>query len=223
MTAKPISLGNISIADTASTSIAGQGGDFIIIGKPKQGSAAIGEINGMSSASIQIAGRWVGSIVLEYSMDGGTTWILSSFYINDDETPGSTMTGNGVFKSSCYGYTHFRARATAWTSGIAYITALFGEQPPYEKKKDSVSIVDPITSSTLKHYRRGCKSRWKCGNATCFDQRICSGNRNILPGHTADISSCITVACRRCDKCPTRHGKYFTIQHRRKATCIIRR
>lgn len=85
---------------------------------------------GSQSAAVKVTGTWVGTLVAEGSVDGGTTygtvWVSTvnqSPVALDIPMPTNSITANGtykIFQSS--GFTHYRIRATAWTSGSATIT-----------------------------------------------------------------------------------------------------
>jgi len=84
---------------------------------------------GLQSAAVLITGTWVGTMVVEGSIDGGNTygtvWVS---YVNLSPaslgipSPINSITTNGTYKAfQSSGFTHYRIRATAWTSGSATI------------------------------------------------------------------------------------------------------
>jgi hypothetical protein len=74
--------------------------------------------DGCASVGLQITGTWVGTISFESSLDD-TNWVAIGA-LNGTGTVIST-TSNGIFILPGAGYYRLRVRATAWTSGTAYI------------------------------------------------------------------------------------------------------
>ena len=76
-----------------------------------------GTLNGASDVLIQLTGAWVGSVTFEVTRDGAT-WISKVVRL---ETSGNTTTGattaNNTYRGALAGYSGFRIRSTAWTSG----------------------------------------------------------------------------------------------------------
>lgn len=78
--------------------------------------------DGLSSASIDISGTWVGTITFQGTTDN-TTWQNVNAIIPATTVPGVTTTANGVFRLTPGGLQKIRAIMTAFTSGTATITA----------------------------------------------------------------------------------------------------
>jgi hypothetical protein len=96
--------------------------------------AALGALNatvsvslsGLPSAGFQIAaGTLIGTLLPEYSMDGGTTWWSSKFYdiataaVYNSITFGSSNTAAAYTVITLGGTSHVRVRVSAYTSGTA--------------------------------------------------------------------------------------------------------
>src|ERR1017187_7190174 len=75
---------------------------------------------GTSSASFQVLGTWVGTIIAEASLDGGTTWTTESM-IFDGWTIGISMSANNFGNIASVGYSNIRLRMSAYTSGTAIV------------------------------------------------------------------------------------------------------
>lgn len=68
------SVGSITVQDTGSASTA-QGSQTVITGTPTAGSTFQTNTNSYNSVVAKISGTWTGSVQLEQSVDGGTSWI----------------------------------------------------------------------------------------------------------------------------------------------------
>lgn len=84
---------------------------------------------GYQSAAVKITGTWSGTMVVEGSVDGGVTygtiWVST---VNQSPValgipvPSNSIMANGTYKTfQTSGFTHYRIRSTAWTSGSASI------------------------------------------------------------------------------------------------------
>ena len=80
---------------------------------------------GMSAASAQITGTWVGTIQFEGTVDG-TNWVPINGVYAGGTAPGPTISANGVVRITPSGLASIRLNATAWTSGTATITMRTG-------------------------------------------------------------------------------------------------
>lgn len=76
---------------------------------------------GMGSIIFNILGTWVGTIRAEYTVDGGTTWILMTG-TDGSQSIFATTTSNDSFKLNCAGASQVRLRMSSYTSGTANIT-----------------------------------------------------------------------------------------------------
>ena len=86
---------------------------------------ALSIAGGMSAASAQITGTWVGTIQFEGTVDG-TNWVPINGVYAGGTAPGPTITANGVVRLTPSGLASIRLNATAWTSGTATITMRTG-------------------------------------------------------------------------------------------------
>ena len=82
-------------------------------------------VGGMSAASAQITGTWVGTIQFEGTVDG-TTWVPINGVFASTVSPGVTTTANGIIRFTPSSITSIRLNMTAWTSGTATINMRAG-------------------------------------------------------------------------------------------------
>jgi len=113
---------NITAQDTGSTITSGANSQSIITGTATAGSTAVFTLATISNIRIQVTGTWTGTLQLEMSFDGGTTWYIHGARQIGLPWSGSTFTANfgAVLNSSAAN--RFRVRATATWTGTATIT-----------------------------------------------------------------------------------------------------
>lgn len=107
---------NVAVADVTSTGTLAAAAQTV----------ALSVIGGMSAATIQITGTWVGTVQFEGTVDG-TNWVPINGVFAGGTAPGPTITTNGVIRVTPGGLASFRVNATAWTSGTATITMRAGQ------------------------------------------------------------------------------------------------
>lgn len=112
---------NITVIDSASTTTIGANGQNFITGTPTAGSAATFTLTNEYSVTIQVTGTWTGTLQIEISMDGGTTWSPNA--INQDGTSYilNAFSGNFTGRANTVGYTNLRIRAIAAMTGTAVV------------------------------------------------------------------------------------------------------
>jgi hypothetical protein len=84
------------------------------------GATAAVTVAGMSQAACLVTGTWVGTIVLEGSIDG-TTWNTVWGFATSNDSVSNQVTVNDTVKVTAAGYQQLRARMSAFTSGTATI------------------------------------------------------------------------------------------------------
>jgi hypothetical protein len=118
---------NITAADAASTSTTVANGQVFITGTPTANSAASFAINGESEVHVQMTGNLVGTIVIESSQDGGTTWVArplrldGTSYLTASITGASSPLTNFIGHATASALTNVRVRCTAFTSGTGTV------------------------------------------------------------------------------------------------------
>ena len=112
---------SITIQDTASTTTTGANGQNFITGTPTAGSAATFVLVNEYAVIIQVTGTWTGTLQIEISMDGGTTW--SPNPVNQDGTNYvlNAFSGNFTGRANTVGYTTIRLRAITAITGSATV------------------------------------------------------------------------------------------------------
>lgn len=93
-----------------------------------------------SAATIQVAGTYVGTNQFEVSSDNQNTWSNVSCTPPNSATAVSSTTSTGLWQCNVAGYTHVRARASAYTSGTAAININSAHSVP--------SIVTGVSGAT---------------------------------------------------------------------------
>lgn len=133
----------ITAADTLSTTGTGQNGASIVTGSPTASSFVTQAINGASTARLQLSGSWTGTLALEQSIDGGTTFGAMGCHVNGTAYSVSQVTGNGIFDCEVAGATHFRVRAASFIGGgTAVLAATVTSFPGVVKILNSVALKD---------------------------------------------------------------------------------
>jgi hypothetical protein len=112
---------NITAQDTSSTSTAAANGASYVTGTPSANSAATFTVTSQQALSIQVTGTWTGTLTLESSIDGGTTWFTHGVKQYGASYVTSSFTANFIGDLNCSGETSFRARATAAWTGTATV------------------------------------------------------------------------------------------------------
>jgi hypothetical protein len=113
--------GSITAADVASTSTTNSISQTYLTGSPTAGSFVPVTLSSETTMTVQLSGTFSGTVVVEGSLDGGTTWQArgceqiglgtssSTFAISDNKAY--------LLRVNVGGYTNFRARCTVYTSG----------------------------------------------------------------------------------------------------------
>jgi len=126
-----VTTGNITAADSGTSSTTGQSGQTIITGTPTANSSQSVTLSGHTALNIQATGTWIGTLTFERSIDGGTTYYPASVLLHGvGGSALATITGNCCSRVNVGGSSTFRVRCTAYTSGTAVITFKpgFGDQ-----------------------------------------------------------------------------------------------
>lgn len=140
----------ITAADTGSSTVSGQNGAAIVTGSPSLNSFVAQAVNGGSTARLQLSGSWVGTLALEQSVDGGTTYGAMACHVNGTVYSGSQLTGNGIFDCELAGATNFRVRATAFVSGgTAVLTETITSVTGVVKILNSVAVKDNASGAAV--------------------------------------------------------------------------
>jgi hypothetical protein len=113
---------NVTAQDVASTTTAGANAQSLITGTPTAGSAASFALaTGYTTARILTTGTWTGTLAVEGSPDGGTTWTTQGIHQPGTSYTTSSFTANFTGQGPASGYTNIRVRATATWTGTATV------------------------------------------------------------------------------------------------------
>lgn len=141
---------NITAQDIATSTVAGFNGQSYVIGNPTANSAATFTLGSIQTAAIQITGIWTGTLRIEASVDGGTTY-SSKF----SRLPGTVYAGSSAPTSNCLllaavsNYNRLRIRAsTAWT-GTAVITVTESVNEHVVDVLNPIRLLDSTTSTLM--------------------------------------------------------------------------
>jgi hypothetical protein len=182
---------NITAQDTSSTTAAGANGATYITGSPTAGSAAVFALSTEQSIVVQATGTWTGTLTLECSIDGGTTWFTHGIKQNGASYIASSFTANFIGGENVTGATHFRARATAAWTGTA--TILVRESVNLE----NVYVSNPLTlrDNTTQSIANTIKaaSTAAATTDTALVVAVSPNNTPILPSNAATASNQTTL------------------------------
>jgi hypothetical protein len=140
----------ITAVDSGSTTASGQNGASIVTGSPSLNSFWVQTINGASTVRLQLSGSWIGTLLFEQSVDGGTTFGAMACHVNGTVYSASQVTGNGIFDCEVAGSTNFRVRATSFVGGgTAVLTETITSFTGVVKILNSVAIKDNASGAAL--------------------------------------------------------------------------
>ena len=141
---------NITVVDSGSTTTAGQLGQNMITGSPTAGSAASFAIVAINSIRFQITGTWTGTLSLEGSLDGGTTWTPLSSHLTGTSFLSQSFTANAAGYSVCSGLSNVRVRATAAMTGTATVKIIETLNDGADIQANQVPVYTTVRTSTDK-------------------------------------------------------------------------
>lgn len=84
--------------------------------------AVMATTNGCSIVSFNISGTWSATLLIEGTIDGGSTWIAIDGDVDATDTIINNTTVNGLVTVNCASYNQVRLRANPYTSGTANVT-----------------------------------------------------------------------------------------------------
>jgi hypothetical protein len=148
---------NITVEDTASTTTVVANGQNFITGTPTTGSVASFALSNEYSVIVQVTGTWTGTLQVEMSMDGGTTWSPNTVTQDGTNYTLNAFTNNFTGRANTVGYTNYRLRAMTAVTGTAIVrvTEAVGQSTIYInnaiKLVDNAGDVAVISSSGSLH------------------------------------------------------------------------
>lgn len=112
---------NITVVDTGTTTTSGANNQAIYTGTPTAGSTASFSVSSQESVGIQVTGTWTGTLQIESSIDGGTTWSRNGGHQKGVTFNSASFTANFEMETNVSTTTNIRVRATAAITGTATV------------------------------------------------------------------------------------------------------
>lgn len=114
--------GSITALDIVTSSLVGANGQVFYFGTPTTNSSAVFTLSSIDNVTIQanILGGG-GTLVVEYSMDGGSFWLRPNVYQPSTQNYTNAFTSPFIATVNTAGFTHVRVRSTSSWSGSATI------------------------------------------------------------------------------------------------------
>lgn len=86
-----------------------------------------------ATLTLHVTGTWTGTISLQGSLDGGTTWVTlnaaATWVRLDNGSYSATIGTNAIYQASVTGLTSLRVAMTAYTSGSANVFLVASDEP----------------------------------------------------------------------------------------------
>lgn len=130
---------NITAQDVASVSTPQANAQNAITGTPTAGSAATFTLASNATVEVQVSGTWTGTLAIESSMDGGTTYYANGIKQSGASYFASSFTSNFEGVNSVSAFTHYRIRATAAWTGTATVKVVISNN------LKSIVVSNPLT------------------------------------------------------------------------------
>lgn len=115
---------NVTTQDLVSASATQAYGQVVWTGTPTANSAAIFTTSSYQSGIITIKGTWTGTLSVETSQDGGTSWVSHTTRLLGGSIYQANFTANAQVSINLAGKTNVRVRASAAMTGTASVTLL---------------------------------------------------------------------------------------------------
>lgn len=158
----------ITVADSGSTTTAGQNGVNLITGTPTAGSVVDRAIVGQSAGAITVTATSGFTGIMEGSADLGVSYVAISGLQRGTAITGSSITGIGVFSLDVTGLTNLRVRGTG---GTATLRMTFSPAPGMTKILNPTREVDSTgteINDTINHARKTTVQAITTGGATPY-------------------------------------------------------
>jgi hypothetical protein len=140
---------NITAQDVASTSTGEANGQNFITGAATAGSTASFACQTDETVKVMVTGAWTGTLTVEISLDGGTTWTASDVHQTGTAYTTNNFTANFIGGLNVSGCTNFRIRATAAWTGTATVKVVISDQVNTVYVGSALALRDGVTQSTL--------------------------------------------------------------------------
>jgi hypothetical protein len=140
---------NITAQDVASTSTGEANGQNFITGAATAGSTTSFACQTDETVKVMVTGAWTGTLTVEISLDGGTTWTASDVHQTGTAYTTNNFTANFIGGLNVSGCTNFRIRATAAWTGTATVKVVISDQVNTVYVGSALALRDGVTQSTL--------------------------------------------------------------------------
>lgn len=144
---------NVTARDVVSATATGANNQGLITGTPTAGSIATFSVASYDTARVSVSGTWTGTLAVEQSADGGTTWTSSGLHQTGTAFTTNNFTANFTGTMNVAGATNFRVRDTAAWTGTATVKVIFSVNPNSVYVANAIKIADsaaPGTQTTVK-------------------------------------------------------------------------
>jgi hypothetical protein len=147
---------NITAQDVGSTTTTVANGGSFVTGSPTANSAASFTLaSGFDAFLLLVTGTWTGTVTVETSIDGGTTWVSRSIHETGTAYVTSSFTGNFQGGGNAAGATNIRVRATAVWTGTATVKIVETVNPNSLYINNPIRLADSVTPSNQATVKAG--------------------------------------------------------------------
>jgi hypothetical protein len=151
-----LSIQTITAYDTGSSSNTMANGQVYVTGTATANSTATYYMQSTATARIQTTGSWAGTLTVEESVDGGTTWVLSSVRQSGTAWVTNNFTNNFVGITNVAAGAQLRVRATSGSwSGTATIKVINSLNESLIFVGAPIRLSDGYTQSTIATVKAG--------------------------------------------------------------------
>lgn len=133
---------NITTQDLVSSTATGFANQSLITGTPTVGSVAAYTLASIQTVMVLVSGTWTGTLSMEVSEDGGTTWEPRGIHIIGTSTFAAAVTANVAGSMNGAGKTNVRVRATTAMTGTASVKIVVSDNPSNVYIANSIKLVD---------------------------------------------------------------------------------
>lgn len=133
---------NITIIDSATTTATQFAGQTTTTGTPTAASSAVMALGSVQTAMILVTGTWTGTLQIEVSSDGGTSYQPRGLHVLGSPIFAATVTSNVIGSINATAKTHVRVRAVAAMTGTAVVKFVGSANQSNVYIGNAVKIVD---------------------------------------------------------------------------------
>lgn len=143
------SIVNITTQDLVSTTAVGFANQSLISGTPTAGSAASFSINSIQTVMVLVSGTWTGTLSMEVSENGGTTWEPRSIHVIGTNTFSSSITANVAGSMNAAGKSNVRARGITAMTGTASVQIILSDNASNMYVANALRLVDGSATPSI--------------------------------------------------------------------------